>query len=235
MGRMIPFILAAVAIVVLTVVEGTISERWIDLSREASYGVELLKQVPKDIGDWNGKDSEEVDEQVLRVAGAKGFVSRDYKNEKTGQFVSVWMIVGHARDTAEHTPDVCYPASGYQTYEERNQYEIDVEGMPVQCWTGMFQRRLAVGESNVRVFWTWFRPDEEGNIEWIAPKNPRFHFGSTPALYKLYFSTGASDADEDPSQSVCLEFAPLFLSEIKPLLEKANQGAPEDFVVPEQS
>ena len=39
--------------------------------------------------------------------------SREYKNAITGETVGIWLIVGHAKDIMRHTPDICYPSSGF--------------------------------------------------------------------------------------------------------------------------
>ena len=58
MVRLIPFVIAVLAIVVLTFVEGSITDRWVDVNQESAYCATLLRQIPKKIGDWEGKDQE---------------------------------------------------------------------------------------------------------------------------------------------------------------------------------
>lgn len=234
MLRIAPFMLAAVVIGALTYVEGSLSDRWTANNLEAIYCAELLDQVPEQVGDWKGENNS-VEGEVLQVAGARGFVSRNYVNESTGKGVAVWLIVGHARDTAEHTPDSCYPSSGFDQSQDNFRYTLDIDGDPVEFWTGMFTRSMLQGQRNERVFWTWFKPNPEGRIDWVAPDRPKFHFRTTRALYKLYFTSIAAESDEAPEESVCLEFAKEFLPELNKVLGKANDGVPEGYTPKESA
>lgn len=239
MLRVIPFVIAAVAIAVLTYVDGSITDRWVDGTRPSAYCAELLKDVPNKIGDWEGVD-EDVDSNIQKTAGAQGYVSRVYKHSVTGQTVDVWLIVGHARDTAEHTPDSCYPPAGFEQEEPNAVFQIEAPGQPPgDFWTAVFHKQETLGLVANRVFWAWFKPtlgdseDGASEVRWIAPDRPRFYFGSTRALYKLYFTAGASGVDEAADASVCLEFAAEFLPAVEPILARANKPVPDDFVVPE--
>ena len=231
MLRAIPFILAAIVIVGLTVVEGSISERWVDQNIQALYCASLLEEVPNRVGDWTGKD-DETSAEVLLVAGAEGYVSRQYKNSKD-QSVALWLIVGHARDTAVHTPDSCYPASGFKQTQDNTAYLAEYDGIKTKFWTATFKFDDGVTSNTNRVFWTWFKPNPDGTVEWVAPDNPRFKFGSTRALYKMYFTANVKDPDQEAEESVCLEFARTFVPVVTDILKKANDGVPEDFVAEE--
>jgi hypothetical protein len=230
MLRALPYVLAVVAICALTVIEGVISDRWTDVNREATYAAALLDEIPNTIGDWVGQD-ELVDDDTQRVAGAEGFVSRTYVNSKTDQRVGVWLIVGHARDTAEHTPDVCYPASGFNLRDAKEAFPIAIEGQPaMKLWTGMFVAERGPAKVSQRVFWTWLRPTTESSKGWEAPGgNPRWYYGSARALYKMYFTTYAKEPTEAADQSPAVAFAKEFMPVVNPIIAKANVGAPAEF------
>ncbi len=234
MVRLIPFVIAALAILVLTFVEGSMTDRWVDVNQESAYCATLLDQIPAKIGKWEGAD-QEVDSLIQKTAGAQGFVSRTYRNKSTDEQVAVWLIVGHARDTAEHTPDICYPSSGFDQSQAIATYPIEVEGeAPAKFFTAIYSKGSTLGKVRDRVFWSWFKPSGEAEargdqVEWIAPENSRFYFGSTRALYKLYFTARAPSGDQDPSDSVCVGFAKEFLPVANSILAKANGGVPEGF------
>lgn len=235
MLRAVPFLLAAIAIVAFTYVEGSITDRWVEGNRPAEYCASLLDRVPNKIGDWEGVD-QEVDDDIQKTAGAQGYVSRVYKHATNGRTVDVWLIVGHARDTAEHTPDTCYPSSGFRQGEPNATFSIEAPEQPTGTfWTAMFNKTSPFGVTANRVFWAWFEPTfgNEGtatDVQWTAPENARFHFGSTRALYKLYFTAAAADTEEAAEDSVCLEFAEKFLPVVNEILADANRAIPEGFV-----
>lgn len=228
MARYIPFGLALVLIVGLTIVEINITDRFAGANVSAEQRGKLLELVPKSFGDWQSEDKP-VDAEVQKSAGAKGVaISRDYRNTRTGEKVGLWLIVGHARDIAFHTPDVCYPASGFETRSRENSlYPMVVQGLPDTPFltNTFFKEDQLSGRTLIRVFWTWFNPEEkdnEGKVVWEAPTNARWRFGNTRALYKMYFTSEMHDQMETAEQSACLHFARDFLPVIDKVLSNVN-------------
>lgn len=231
MTRALPIALAVVAIVALTVVQGLSSQRWKN-SEHAAYCASLLKDVPLQFGQWEGEDRD-LDDRTRETAGATGYVSRAYTNTETGKTVVVWLILGHARDTARHTPDVCYRANGYEATESQSKQPLALgEGREASFFTNVFKFDSPTGGSDLaRVFWTWFKPIEGSGepVKWSAPDNVRYEIGAAPALYKLYFTVAGADAEAPVDKSLALGFAKEFIAMVDPLLSKANGEVPADF------
>jgi len=229
MSRLIPIVIAVVAIAALTFVEGSMTERWGD-SRLCAYCVTLLDRVPTQIGEWSGEDAE-VTAETQETAGARGFVNRIYTNAD-GDSVGVWLIVGHSRDTAEHQPTTCYGGQGFTGGKktlQRHSMSLS-DDSTANFFTAKFSKETAMGVFDQRVFWTWFRPktDSQEPVAWIAPKNLRTEIAAAPALFKLYFTTSGESA-EAMDKSVCLDFAREFLPVVNGLLAEANGTIPPDF------
>ena len=96
-------------------------------------------------------------------------MSRAYRNSVTGEEVTIWLIVGHSKDIVRHTPDVCYPSSGFQTMSPENAREPFVfEGQPqADFYTNKFLKEDETGRQLVRVFWSWYKPSRRrhGDLE----------------------------------------------------------------------
>lgn len=230
MSRLIPIVIALVAIAALTVVEGTMSERWGD-NRLCAYCTTLLDDVPSQIGSWTGTDGE-VDDKTREVAGARGYVSRSYTNSATDKRVGVWLIVGHARDTARHTPDICYPYNGFKKTESISKHRLTLpDGRVADFFTTIWGKQNAAGQQLERVYWAWFKPrGNSGNpVSWVAPDNVRMEIAAAPALFKLYFTTSGDDAELPHNEGPCMKFAQEFLSTVDPILQSANGPIPDDF------
>ena len=188
MMRQVPIILGVLALIGLTVAEARMSGRFQGSNMTEEQFVALLKNVPEDIGDWHGDDLP-VDEQVKKTAGARGYVSRSYKNSITGEVVTIWLIVGHAKDVMRHTPDVCYPSSGFTTRAPENSLQsfvFDGKNMG-DFYTNTFVKEDGTGRQLIRVFWSWFKPNDEGTVEWKAPKIVRLEFGNAPLALQAVF------------------------------------------------
>lgn len=229
MFRYLPIVLGIVAIVGLTVAEARISGRFQSSNITAEQFAEMLQNVPIDIGDWHGEDLP-VEEQVRKTAGARGYVSRQYHNAITGEDVTIWLIVGHSRDVMRHTPDVCYPSSGFKTRAPENSRHTFVfdEQPPADFYTNTFLKEDTTGRHLVRVFWSWFKPEDDGTVAWKAPKAVRLEFGNTPSLYKLYFTSNMRDTKESTEDSACNKFAEVFLPVVEKALSTSDAVSPTD-------
>lgn len=219
MLKYLPFIVVGLIAIPLTVKQWQLMD-WVWGSNTPALQCAYLleTEIPREIGDWVGVD-QPVDEKTLRTAGADGYINRVYTNQKTNQQVAVWFIVGHFRQVSQHTPTFCYRAAGYNQCEKQSTYNFEIEDIPTsQFATTKFHRQDGGSDNYERVFWAWWKPEklEEGqsaadvNIAWSAPEDPRLKFGFCRALYKLYF-TSATDRDQTPDDTPCIEFAELFL------------------------
>jgi hypothetical protein len=222
MSRYLPIVLGVLVIVGLTIPQIVMSDRFASSNVSATQRAELLKKVPKKIGDWHGEDLK-IDETVRNVAGAVGAVSREYRNIRTNEKVNLWLIVGHARQISSHTPNTCYPGAGFeQRAPDNSLYPMEFPGVPkATFWTNTFFKEDYTGRRLVRVFWTWYNPqsgENDSNVVWEAPENSRRQFGNTRALYKMYFSSEMRDLSEMPEQSACRGFAREFMPIVNEVL-----------------
>ena len=184
---------------------------WSQPGLEAKIMGERFQQVPKQIGVWKGQDLS-VDEQIKKTAGAVKYVSRLYKNEETGREVKLWLIVGHSRDICRHTPNICYPSSGFRQDGRLIRHEVVPEGSePGQFFTGKFIKDDAYGRHAERVFWAWNQPEAD---KWEAPGDARQHYGLQRALYKLYFTSNVLTSEDTAADNIAAEFAALMLPEV---------------------
>ena len=231
MLRYLPLIIAAVVIGGGTIYTSIVTDRFTgSVNAKAEHCAQFLKAVPRNIGPWEGEDKE-VAENTREIAGAVGFVSRQYRNLETGQEVGVWLIVGHPNQAWRHTPDVCYPASGFRK-DKNNHFTIKVDGQePLECWTNKFSRTVGPGQNlTLRVFWTWYEPRKNKPVQWQAPghavADARSEFAGGKALYKLYFTTVARSDEEQPQESIANEFAQEFVPIVNDILKKSAGDNP---------
>jgi hypothetical protein len=218
MIRQLPIVLGVVALIGFTVAEARMSGRFQGSNMTEEMFAALLDKVPMDIGEWHGTNMP-VDDQVKKTSGARGYVSRSYRNSVTDEEVTIWLIVGHSKDVCRHTPDVCYPSSGFQTMSPENARETFVfEGQPhADFYTNKFLKEDETGRQLLRVFWSWYKPADDGAVAWEAPEIVRWRFGNAPSLFKLYFTSSMRDYKETTDESPCMKFAEVFL----PIVDKA--------------
>lgn len=213
---LIPALFAGVLITSLCFIENYyLKDVFGEPGAEAALLGERFANVPKKIGNWAGEDLA-VDEVVKNTAGAVNYVSRVYRNSVTGRNVTLWLIVGHSRDVWRHTPTVCYPASGFRQDGTQIRETFDLpDGKTAEFFTAKFMKDDAFGRKMERVFWAWNHPDMN---RWEAPDRPRFHYGISRALYKLYFTSDVLVSENTADQNAAAEFGELMLPAINQAL-----------------
>jgi hypothetical protein len=230
MTRYLPIAFGVLLMVGLTILQVGMTDRLSDSNITAAQRADLLNNIPMDVGDWHATNIE-VDERVRHTAGAVGAVQRKYRNSRTGEEVDLWLIVGHGRSVARHTPDVCYRSSGFKAHSvENSHYPMTQEdGTEVPFLTNKFFREDTTGRRLIRVFWTWYDAGNEkqpGKIVWEVDSNPTWYFGNTRALFKMYFTSVMRDTSETAEKSACLNFAREFMPVVNnALAQVANPDA----------
>ena len=74
-----------------------------------------LHDIPRTIDTWQVIEGSEtmLDPQTTRITGSTDHIIRTYRDEMTGVMLSVLILYGPAGPVTPHTPQVCYPASGF--------------------------------------------------------------------------------------------------------------------------
>ena len=123
--------------------------------------------------------------------------ARRYQSVSTGQSAIVTLISGIPGSVSTHTPDVCYPGSGYRTCAAARRETMELPGgKTATFYVADFEKKRETSLDRARVRWAW---STDGT--WIAPDNPRWQFAkqlaAVPVLYKVYIVTPLPDDSED--------------------------------------
>ncbi len=85
-----------------------------------------MADIPKKLGDWEmisgGEDK--LDALTMRIAGGTDHIIRSYANKFTGVSLNFLLLYGPAEPVTPHTPEVCYPASGFASRDDAANREI---------------------------------------------------------------------------------------------------------------
>ena len=201
-----------VALVASGVIHGLLTDRWGSAPEPAARAARL-ELVPYVLGDWAGQDIETDRQQVGPVAG---YLHRRYLNRQTGIGVTVFLVCGRPGPICIHTPDVCYPASGYEIIsQDRLILPADVDQGELR--TAKLRKANSTQEQRLRIFWSWC----DGQV-WSVPDSPRLKFARCPVLFKLYVlreesSPTLSNAQADNAEALandpCLDLMRQLLPE----------------------
>lgn len=208
------FALALVIILAVTMVQGNWSERWGE-HPELKIFAERVHEVPLEVGEWHGKISEAPSKRIQQAAGAVAMLSADYTNTQTNQRVNIHVVCGRLQDVFYHTPDRCYPASGFAAGGSPIRQTIDLPGGKAEFFTSTFQRSEASGTENLRIYWSWC-----ADGQWLAPEEEKWTFAGRRALYKLYVST-SGDGDTTADHNAAVDFLRVFIPELQKAFKPA--------------
>lgn len=188
-----PTLLVIVALIAAgAVVNGMATQRWSAFTPDPTVS-DRLHALEVRFEDW--KPSEIPTEMPTNERSVA--TTRSYVSPSSGRLGVVTIISGIPGSVSTHTPDVCYPGSGYRTLREPKRETVELPGgRTAAFYVADFEKKTATKQDRARVRWMW---STDGT--WIAPDNPRWEFARqltrVPVLYKLYVVTPLPDEAED--------------------------------------
>ncbi|WP_337176271.1 exosortase-associated EpsI family protein [Paludisphaera sp.] len=96
-------------------------------TRDAPFA---LKDISPALGPWRMVEGAEttLDPRIARLAGSTDHIVRSYENEETGEKVTVLALYGPALLVFGHTPEVCYPSTGFRAMADPEDVTIPATG-----------------------------------------------------------------------------------------------------------
>ena len=86
-----------------------------------------MKSISKDLGQWTVVEESDslLDPKIVQVAGCSDYLVRSYYYKPTGVRVTALVLYGPSHLVVPHTPEVCYPVTGYVRYAGPTASPID--------------------------------------------------------------------------------------------------------------
>ena len=192
MIRTSTFILIVGLIVAGAAVHGAATQRWSAFEPDQAR-TERLHAFEVRHADWT---SEPVPTDMPTNERSTA-TSRRYFSPSLNRVSVVTFISGIPGSVAAHTPDVCYPGSGYKTLRAPKKESMELPGGgTAMMYVADFEKKTATKHDRARVRWTWVA---DGG--WVAPDNPRWQFATqltrVPVLYKVYIVTSLPEEGEE--------------------------------------
>jgi hypothetical protein len=187
------------------VLQGRMGRRW-GRSQDFQVLAERLRELPTEIGPWHMRSSSTLSPAAEAELECAGYVSRQYER-KTGEIVTVALLLGPAGPISVHTPDVCYSSQEYSVIGSPERIPFGgQEGSQDVLWSTSLQPTNLTAAS-LRVYYGW-----SAGGPWSAPRDARFAFAGQPHLYKIQvagplLSSGDENAS-DPGRTFLKEFLP---------------------------
>lgn len=188
-----------------------------------------MTSIPKAMGDWemiSGGD-DKLDALTMRIAGGTDHIIRAYANKFTGVSLSFLLLYGPAEPVTPHTPEVCYPSSGFSSVDDAADRAITfrVGGTPggkLEEAQGGFRSASYVkiaGRSTIReVVYYSFRLDGK----WSNRVGGRKLMRRNPGVFKLQVQRRLGERESLGQGDPIEDFLAALLAEIESMVRVAE-------------
>ncbi len=167
-----------------------------------------LNELPKTLGTWhvdNEGTPPTLDAEIARIAGANAHVLRNYIDQKSGAVVLVLILYGKANSVFGHSPEICYPANGYQRVMPPvdHQFSDSTSRFPVRFRSAYFSKNVGAINRCEEVYYT-FRHNEQWLPE-VANEWKLFRYH--PGMFKVLLQRPTTDpsTQNSPTESLLRE------------------------------
>lgn len=172
-------------------VHGATTHRWSLLAPPPSRADTIHAGVLK-----LGESTQEDVPSELPVKERSRVTCRRYNFPNEPGTVVVSITSGPAGAVSTHTPDVCYPGSGYKTVLAPKKETVELpDGTQASYMVAVFEKKTATTADRQRIRWAWSTAGE-----WDVPGNARLHYLRADELYKLYIVTPDSPRESNRSE-----------------------------------
>ena len=181
------FAICAVLVVVGAAVHGATTHRWAAFVPSAEQ-TEKMHATTVRLGDYTAEDVP----SDMPIKEKSRATCRRYFSPTTGVTAVISVITGPPGAVSTHTPDVCYPGSGYKTVHGPTRETVELPGGgTVRYYVADFEKKTATAVERHRVRWAWAPPG--GTFD--TPDRARFVYLREPELFKMYVVTAMNPTE----------------------------------------
>lgn len=185
------------------------------LSKESSEAPFALKELPRELGDWRVVEGSEstLEPDIAQIAGASDHLIRTYINEKTGASAVIIIIHGLATRVWSHTPDACYPGSGFDAIPPTQDIDISI---PETTSRARFRvQQFAKLKAGLRDFRRVYHSFRHAGVWGLDMKEKWKAFRYHPGMYKVQVQTQAGSFDDRKDREPLERFIGQLVREIE--------------------
>lgn len=166
-----------------------------------------LDKFPKLLGTWyqDEKTDPKLDPDIARLAGANSYVLRNYIDKKSHETVLALVLYGPADSVFGHSPEICYPASGYQPVMAPVDHQFSDSTSPfrVRFRSAFFAKNVGATNLYEEVYYTFYY-----NQHWLPEVGNQWKlFRYHPGMFKVLLQRRTTDlsTENSPTESLLRE------------------------------
>lgn len=206
------------------------------LSSELKASPFPLAELGGSLGSWHAVENSDIklDPEIARIAGSSDHIVRSYIDSQSGETVHVMVLYGLAQDIFSHTPEICYPASGYLNVGAPKDRAIPISSeptisQPVRFRTQVFHRSTGPGMVQYTESAYSFRLGDTHEGTWRPDMASEWKsFRRQPGMFKIQMSrdvSAAAASPDAPQSKICDSLMTELVKEIEHRLASSSASA----------
>jgi hypothetical protein len=213
---------------------------WLRTRQDRQLGIERnafqpcpfnLDDIPQQIAHWKNDPTQvqKLDDKTVQITGSTNHLVRTYIDELTGVRFSLLVLYGPAEPVLPHTPEVCYPATGYALDGSIEYQDVPFgEGKFAQFRSATYSRPGTLLTERARVYYS-FRLDGRWSPD--VAYGMKFH-RSNPGLFKVQIQRQMKEGERPGKNEPIEKFLSYLIPDIERRIAQADQS---DTKVPGQT
>jgi hypothetical protein len=208
---------------VVALIAGSGLVRWVQWSKVSSTLAAgrnspfPLKNIPLELGPWKGFE-DKIDSEIARATGSTDRIFRTYTDRRTGVKLSVIVLYGPASDVYIHSPEICYPASGYAKIDGPNSLTIPSGRKAIPFRELVYAKGNAAFEERQHVYFTWSRGANEWSPAMPSPKQVE----RIPGMFKVHVARQMNEKEQLEGLDPCQDFLEVLMPDLERRVSNAE-------------
>ncbi|MGL6225749.1 MAG: exosortase-associated EpsI family protein [Thermoguttaceae bacterium] len=208
-GLIVRVVVVLLLTAVMTYVAGANWGRWGGFSKQMENASQSLELIPKSFGDWEAGEDEQLNQTSVDMLELADYIVRQFVNQKTGERVSVLMMVGPTGRLVVHTPQVCFGGRNFKMMSDPIPVSFPGTGKEANNLSKLVFKNQSMN-GGTKIF--YYGVSTGG--PWMPITNTsRYDLQGNRFLYKLQLEAFVKDEFE---RDDCIK---RFLNEFLPLIE----------------
>lgn len=180
-----------------------------------------MEDIPMVLGPWKGEDAK-LDSEIARVTGASGMASRVYVDQRTGVKLSVIVLYGPATKVYIHSPEVCYPGTGFRQAEGPIIQQISAGKRKIPFASLLYEKGFGSVLDRHQVYYSWYYGGQ-----WSPAMLKQKQVDRLPGMFKVHIDRLAGAREQIETDDPCVDFLELLLVDLQQRIDKASAQAPQ--------
>jgi EpsI family protein len=176
-----------------------------------------LVELPMNLGYWKGQDIT-MDPRLVRRTGSSDVITRRYINQRTGVTIDAVILYGPTSDMFIHTPELCYPAAGFEPLSDTSERPIVVEGVGTVPFRSLAFTKGEGGLTDMQEVYYSLWYDGHWTTQSTTPKASQ----RIPGMYKIQISRRISTRERRDLDNPCEPLLVSLISEIESRMVKGR-------------